>query len=291
MAARVVLGLLTDKQDFQLLEAAAAREAANRVGLAIEVVFADNNAVVQIQQLFRSIHAPESERPVAIVVKTVTGEGLERVARNAVQAGIGWMLLGRKVPYIEALRRQRPDLPIGTVSVDHEEIGRIQGRQLRKVVPQGRSVLYVQGPSDTSAARLRLDAVHEAAQQGGFELRLLEGDWTEVSAEKVVSAWLRLSTSESLNPAAIAAQNDAMALGARKALLQSRPQWARLPLFGCDGLPGGGQALVARGELAGTIIAPATAGVAVTLVARMRAGERPALDQTLTPRAHPSETG
>jgi ribose transport system substrate-binding protein len=290
MVAKVALGLLTDKQDFQLVEAAAAREAAEQAGLAIEIAFAGNNAVVQIQQLFRWIHAPESERPLAIVVKSVTGEGLVRVARNAVEAGIGWILLGSGVAYIEALRRQRPDLPIGTVAVDHEEIGRIQGRQLGKVVPRGGSVLYVQGPSDTSAARLRLHAVQQAAEQGGFELKVLEGHWTEQSAERAVSAWLRLSTSESLNPAAIAAQNDAMVLGARSALRKIRPEWARLPLFGCDGLPAGGQALVARGELAGTIIAPPAAGVAVTLVARMRAGERPALDQTLTPRAHPSET-
>jgi len=51
---------------------------------------AEGNAVVQIHQLSACVHAPGERRPAAIVVETVVGEGLERVARNAVKAGIGW---------------------------------------------------------------------------------------------------------------------------------------------------------------------------------------------------------
>src|SRR5512139_436936 len=149
MTPRVVVGLLSDAQEFQLMQAADAREAGARAGLAVEVVFADNNAVQQIHQLFRYIHVPQDERPAAIVVETVTGEGLERVARNAVAAGIGWVLLNRQVPYVEALRQAYPGLAIANVTVDQEEVGQIQGRQLRALLPQGGSVLYVQGPSDT----------------------------------------------------------------------------------------------------------------------------------------------
>ena len=71
-------------------------------------LFADNNAVQQIHQLFRHVHAPEGERPAAIVVETVTGEGLERVARNAVAAGIGWVLLNRQVPLRRGAAPGRP---------------------------------------------------------------------------------------------------------------------------------------------------------------------------------------
>ena len=38
------------------------------------------HAVVQIQQLFKHIHAPEGGRPSAVVVEATTSEGLERVA-------------------------------------------------------------------------------------------------------------------------------------------------------------------------------------------------------------------
>src|SRR5687768_14045138 len=86
--ARVFVSLLAQDQEFQRLQAADATETAAHHGLDVEIAFAENNGVVQIQQLFKAIHAPAEERPRAIVVETVTGEGLERVARNAVRAGV-----------------------------------------------------------------------------------------------------------------------------------------------------------------------------------------------------------
>ena len=41
------------------------------------------------------------------------------------------------------------------VSADHEEIGRIQGRQFAALLPRGGSVLYIKGPSRSSSARKR----------------------------------------------------------------------------------------------------------------------------------------
>src|SRR4026208_1808738 len=63
MKPRVVVSLLTSAQEFQLLQAADARSAAQRVGVDLEVVFAENNAVVQIHQIYKFVHAPEGERP------------------------------------------------------------------------------------------------------------------------------------------------------------------------------------------------------------------------------------
>jgi ribose transport system substrate-binding protein len=289
MAARVVVGLLSDQQEFQLMQAADARETAQRAGLTAEVVFADNNAVLQIHQLFKEIHAPEGERPAAIVAETVTGEGLERVARNAVRAGVGWVLMNRNVTYLDALRAERPDLPVSNVTVDQEEVGRIQGRQLRALLPQGGPVLYFQGPSDTWAAIGRLRGAEEAVRGAGIELKVLNGDWTEASAEKALSTWLRLKTSEGLRPAAIAAQNDSMAIGALRAVRAHRAEWATAPLIGCDGLPEGGQKLVSSGELTATIVTPTTAGPALQLVARALAGERSPAELKLAPRSFPPE--
>jgi len=289
MATRVVVGLLSDQQEFQLIQAADARDSAARAGLAVEVVFADKNAVQQIHQLFREIHKPEGERPAAIVVETVTGEGLERVARNAVRAGIGWVLISGSVSYLEPLRKERPDLPIANVTVDQVEAGRIQGRQLRALLPRGGPVLYIQGPADTSAAAGRLRGVEETIKGAGIELKLLNADWTDAGAEKALATWLRLKTTEGFRPGVIAAQNDSMAVGARQAVNTLRKDWAGLPFLGCDGLPEGGQKLVARGELAATIVTPSPTGPAVTLVARALAGERPPAELKLAPRSHPSE--
>jgi len=286
---KVVVSLLSEQQEFQRMQAADARVAAERAGLAIDVVFADNNAVLQIHQLFRYVHAPQAERPAAIVVETVTGEGLERVARNAIKAGIGWVLINRSVSYLDALRQERADLPIGVVSVDNREAGRIQGRQLKALLPRGGSVLYLQGPADTAAAIDRLSGAQETLDDGGIELRLLNGDWTADGGEKAVTGWLRLKTSEGFRPAVVTAQNDEMARGARRALHAQRPDWKDLLYTGCDGLPEGGQKLVRAGELAATIVTPPPAGPAVGLVARALAGERVEREVNLPPRSYPSE--
>ena len=69
MSAKVFASLLSEEQDFQVMQAADARETGARLGLDVEVVFAESHAVLQIQQLFRAIHAPEGERPVAVIVQ------------------------------------------------------------------------------------------------------------------------------------------------------------------------------------------------------------------------------
>jgi ABC-type sugar transport system substrate-binding protein len=285
---KIVVGLLNDQQDFQKMQAADARAAAARAGLDVEVVFAESHAVVQIQQLFKHIHAPEAERPAAIVVEPATAEGLERVARNAVRAGMGWMLVNGNVRYIDGLRQERPDLPIGNVAVDNVEAGRIQGRQARALAPGGGPVLCVGGPADTSAAIERLAGLKETLG-GGYEVKVLNGDWTEQSGDKAVGAWLRLKTSEGFRPCVFVAQNDAMAVGARRATRAHRREWSDVPVIGCDGLPEGGQRLVRAGELAATVVTPTTAGQAVALVGRALGGERLAAEVRLAPRSFPPE--
>jgi len=286
---RLVASFLSEDQEFQVMQAADAKLAAERAGLDLEVVYAENNAVLQIQQLFRFVHAPEAERPAVIIVETVVGEGLERVARNAARVGIGWVLLNRKVAYLESLRQEWPRLPISMVSTDQLEVGRIQGRQFRALLPKGGSVLYVQGPADTSAARERLEGMQDVIAGTRIETKVLHAEWTEGSAEKAVVAWLRLKTSEGFHPGLVGAQNDAMAMGARKALIAQRQEWSRLPFTGCDGLPEGGQRLVDVKLLAATVVVPSNAGPAVDLVARFLNGE-PAPPQIVqAPRSYPPE--
>jgi galactofuranose transport system substrate-binding protein len=287
---RILASFLSKDQEFQVMQAADAQVAASRAGFDLEVLYADQNAVQQIHQLFKFIHAPANERPLAIVVETVVGEGLQRVARNAVRAGISWVLLNRRVAYLESLRREYPQLAIAAVSGDQLAMGRIQGRQFRALLPRGGNVLYLQGPPDTSAAQERLQGAREIVQGAGIQLRTLEGDWTEAGAEKVVTNALRLKTADTLKPDLVGAQNDAMALGARKALVAIRPDWARVPFTGCDGLPEGGQRLVNVRQFAATIIAPSNAGPAIDLVARwLKTKEQPPPLVMLSPVSYPPE--
>jgi len=287
---KVVASFLSRDQEFQVMQAADAQVAATRAGFEIAVLYAEQNAVQQIHQLFKYIHAPTEERPLAIVVETVVGEGLERVARNATRAGISWVLLNRRVSYLEALRKEYPHLAISAVSGDQLGVGRIQGRQFQILLPKGGSVLYIQGPPDTSTAQERLQGAREVLEGTGIELRVLEGDWTAASAERAVTNALRLKSAENLRPDLVGAQNDAMATGARDALLAIRPDWARVPFTGCDGLPEGGQRLVNVKQLAATVVAPSNSGPAIDLVARwLKTKEQPPARVVLTPTSYPPE--
>ncbi len=286
---KVVVALLNADQEFQQLQARDARESAARLKLDVEVAFAEGHAVVQIQQLFKHIHAPEAERPVAIVVESATGEGLERVARNAVKAGIGWILVNARAGYVDELRQAHPGLPIATLGADQKEIGRIQGRQCRALLPGGGRVLCVQGPADSAATAGRLEGLKETLGPA-FEIRGVNGDWTEAGGEKAVVSWLRLKTAEAFRPDVVACQNDSMAVGARKALREHRREWGALAFLGCDGLPEGGQKMVAEGALAATVVTPSNTGPALEVVARwLQTKQVPPREVRLAAKSHPPE--
>jgi ribose transport system substrate-binding protein len=116
---------------------------------------------------------------------------------------------------------------------------------------------------------------------------VLNGDWTPESASRAVTSWLRLKARGTVDIHLVAAQNDSMAAGARQAIEQLRPEWAALPFTGCDGLPSGGQKMVAQGRLAATIVKPTTTGPAIELATRRLKGEKVTPDLILHARSHP----
>jgi ABC-type sugar transport system substrate-binding protein len=295
--AKIVVALLNEDQEFQQVQAQDARDAARRLGLEVEVHFAQGHAVVQIQQLFKHIHAPAEARPLAIVVEPAASEGFERVARNAVKSGVGWILINTNAPYLDGLRSEHKELPIGMVGSDQKEVGRIQGRQIVQLLGKQGRVLCVQGPAESATTQGRFQGLKEVLG-AQHELRALNGDWTEPGAERAVNSWLRLKTAESFRPDIVASQNDSMAIGAKKALLKQHPDWAGIPLLGCDGLPQGGQKLVSQGQLAATIITQSNTGTAIEFLQRWLAEKQelprevliqpnsfPPVEK-LTPRAH-----
>ncbi len=288
--ARLFVSLTDEQQEYQRLQAAEARAAAQRHHFALDVLYAENNAVLQIHQLFARLHAPPSERPAAIVVHPIAGDGLERVARNAAEAGVGWLTLNRNSPYLEGLRRGHPALPIACVTPDQREVGRIQGRQIRSLSPQGGLIVYVQGLASASAAQDRLHGAQEALADVALDWKILSGDWTESSGRKAVTAWLRLKSVESARPALIAAQNDAMAIGARRAAVAHDRDWSRIPVIGVDGLPDGGQVLVKAGEMTATVILPPTAGAGVDVFARWLSDrQQPPAEIVMASHSYPPE--
>ena len=280
-----LLSLTTNDNDYQQEQAEAAKKSARQVSADIEIIHADNDAINQSQQLLKVIQSSTVPRPDAIILEPVGGTALPHVARAAVAAGIGWVVLNREAEYMNELRASSK-LPIFEIGSDHVEIGRIQGRQFAALLPAGGSVLYIQGPSDSSAAKQRTQGVSETKPEN-IQLSMLRAQWTETSAYRTVVSWLRLSTSQRAQMSLIAAQDDSMAMGARKAfqdqaLGADQQRFLSLPYTGCDGMPKTGQAWVRSGLLAATVVVPPNAGLAVEmLVKAFQSGTQP-VTQTLT---------
>ena len=274
-----LLSLTTNDNDYQIEQAKSAEEAGRRLGVDLQIIYADNDAINQSQQLLKIIQSGSGAAPDAIVFEPAGSTGLPQVARAAAAAGMGWVILNREVDYIGSLRAAY-DAPVFCITSDHKEIGRIQGRQIAALLPRGGSILYIQGPSGSDAAQQRTDGMQET-KPADVQVRMVRAQWTEGSAYQSVSAWLRLSTSRALKMEGVIAQDDSMAMGARKAFQEiidpeQRDQWLSLPFAGCDGMPKTGQAWVRNGLLAATVIVPANAGLALEmLVKSLQAGSVP----------------
>lgn len=282
---RFILSLPTNDNDYQLEQASAAEDAAKRLGVDLQIIQADNDAITQSQQLLKLIQSRDQAVPDGIIFEPAGGTALPQVARAAAMAGMGWVVLNREVEYIAELRKTYR-VPTFAITSDHEEMGRIQGRQLAALLPNGGSALYIQGPSESLAAKQRTSGMYET-KPAEVQVKLMKGQWTEASAYKTVSSWLRLSTSHQTRIDVIAAQDDSMAMGARKAFEElpdekARERWMSLPYLGCDGLPNSGQVWVRRGLLRATIYSPANAGKAVDMLATAIRNSTMPPEQTLT---------
>jgi ribose transport system substrate-binding protein len=266
---RFLVSLTTNDNDYQIEQARAAEIAAKKIGADLQILYADNDAINQSTQILKAVQAAQDDRPDAIVFEPVGGTALPQVARAAVSAGIGWAVLNRDANYISELR-QVGGAPVFGVSSDHTEIGRIQGRQCAALLSTGGTVLYIQGPSENSAAKDRTLGMQEA-KPANIHLIMLKGQWTEESAQRAVRSWLKLSTSQKTSVDLIAAQDDSMAVGARKAFQElpaeiDRERWLSRPFLGCDGLPNTGQAWVRSGLLTATIFIPPNTGQAIEML-------------------------
>lgn len=249
-----VVSLTNNENDYQQEQAAAAERAAHRLGVDLKIIHANNDAVGQSQQLLEFIQG-STARPDAIIFEPAGGTAFPQVARAAAAVGIGWVVLNHEVDYLAQLRRDH-QVPMFSISSDHKEIGKIQGRQFAALLPQGGSVLYIEGPANSSAARDRTLGMN-STKPAHIKVKTLRANWTEESARKTVSSWLRLSTSLGAHIDLVGAQDDSMAAGARKAFAeiadQDRERWLKIPFTGCDGLPKTGQSWVRSGLLAATI--------------------------------------
>jgi ribose transport system substrate-binding protein len=285
-----LVSLMTQENDYQVEQAASAQAAAAKLGVNLQIVYANNDAVLQTQQILKFVQEP-SERPDAILVEPV-GTGMPQVAKAAVSAGVAWAIVNAGVDYLPELRRDAM-VPVFSVVSNNEEIGKIQGQQIGALLGQSGCVLAIEGPSVRDVARLRTKGMM-AAKPARVTVKALKGDWTQNSGYHAIRQWLGLSTSRELHVGLIACQNDDMAIGARRAFeeladTKEREAWLKLPILGCDGVPKTGQAWVRSRRMTATVISPPLMGDAMhLLVAARKSGVQPPERTVASPVSFPT---
>jgi ribose transport system substrate-binding protein len=282
---RFLVSLTTNDNDYQIEQAHSAEQAAQKAGAETQIVYAGNDAITQSTQILKAIQSDENQRPDAVVFEPVGGTALPQVARAAASAGIGWAVLNRDASYIPELRKSS-SAPFFGVTSDHLEIGRIQGRQFAALLPHGGSILYIQGPAENPAAKERTVGMQET-KPSNIHVTVLRAQWTEESAQRSVRSWLKLSTSQKAAIDLVGAQDDSMAIGARKAFEElpnesDRERWLNLPFTGCDGLPKTGEAWVRTGVLAATVFVPPNTGQAIEVLVDVLQNGKKAPERALT---------
>src|SRR5260370_37476431 len=125
-----------------------------------------------------------------------------------------------------------------------------------------------------------------------IEIRSLQGQWQESVACDVVASWLQLPASRTLRSMVVAAQNDFMAMGARKAFSQLGKQPASqtpaVKYIGCDGLDEHGCRWVQSGSLDATVRCPSLTRIAMDLLAQeLRHGVAPQPVTLAPPSSYP----
>ena len=286
-----LVSLTNNENDYQQEQQAAAEKAARRLGVDLKIVHANNDAVTQSQQLLHYIQGSAGARPDAIVFEPAGGTGFPQVARAAVAADIGWVVLNHEADYLKQLR-QSCHVPVFSLSSDHGEVGKIQGKQFAALLPQGGSILYIEGPANSSASHERTAGM-KLTKPANIQVKTMRANWTEESAYRAVSSWLRLRTSQETSIDLVGAQDDSMAAGARKAFAEiavgERERWLKIPFTGCDGLPKTGQSWVRSGLLAATIFIRPNTDLALEMITEaIRTGSQPAESKLIAPESVPT---
>ncbi len=279
MAGKIALALVDESNEFQQILKQDAEAVARRAGLSLEVHFTGEDLNEHLHEL-RHLIEDEANRPAALLVMAVRDHGLSRTVRQAAKAGVHWVFLNRTEDDLDPIRAEFPGVVVATVCPDEIETGRVQGRQFKALLRQGK-VLYIQGNPRSLASRERTAGMQEEVTGAPFEVVLAGGEWSPEAAGRAVKDWLRFAVGGHLPFDLIGCQNDHMAGGVLDALASAagelrRPELLRVPVTGCDGSPEVGQRMVREGRLAATVVLPRVAGPAVECVARLlQRGERP----------------
>src|SRR5205085_2850037 len=102
---RFVVSLMTKNNDYQLEQAASAQQASHKLGVDVQILYADNDPITQSTQLLKVIQAAPEARPDGIIFEAAGGTAFPQAAQAAVSAKIAWVVMNREADYLADLRR------------------------------------------------------------------------------------------------------------------------------------------------------------------------------------------
>jgi ABC-type sugar transport system substrate-binding protein len=274
----LALCLVDADNDFQQAARLDAEDAARGAGLSIETHWSGGDLSAQLAQVRQLLD--RTSPPAAILIMAVRDRGLARLAAEAAGAAIHWVFLNRTEDDLDDVRRVHPRAIVCQIYPDEVETGRVQGRLVQALLPNGGRVLQVEGSRRSLAARDRTAGTLQVLAGGPVQLVPLEAGWTAEEGREAVRGWLRVAVRANVHLDLVLCHNDLLAVGAREALEEvartlERPGLTTLPIVGCDGTPSVGQKMVEEGRIAATVVLPRSSRTAVELVARALAGGEP----------------
>jgi len=276
---------------YQILQEETAIAEAASLGFSLEVIHAPGFDHLRV--IRRRLGDTGASGVDAVVVEPGSLSSTELLLKE-LKGRAGLILLNAWSPAVEEQAASwGAGLPIGTLSTDHVEIGRIQALQVNAVAPDGGSVLCVTGSLRSSAAQQRLAGLKSALKPGLTLHDAEAGEWTEEGGARAFESWYGLFRSRRFELHAIAAQSDELAVGARRAALSlatpaHRETLAVAKLLGVDACPAYGKRLVDEGTLAASVVAPANTGDALRRLHRFwQAGQPVALRAFTRPLPYP----
>lgn len=284
MARRVALLLNDEDNGYERALAAAAQLAARRHGFELlPPHFAAGSPVQQLSAVFAFQRAGLD----ACLVTAVAPDAEWSAIENLLRAKVAVVLLNREPADLKRARAAHPGCLLASVLPDQAQIGRLQGEQCLKLLPDGGFVLLVTGAEQSPSTVMRRAGFLERVEPTGVHaVHKLEGRWTTEGARQAVSDWFKFGADRHRALDLVVCQNDPMAVGVRSALeaqaaAVGKTELARTPITGVDGLPAEGQRRVRDGELVATVVMPLTTGPAMEILAAHWAGGAPELRRVL----------
>lgn len=210
------------------------------------IASANDNSERQIQQINQYIEKKVNLLIISPNQLSNISQAIERAAQN-------------NIPVILFDRKSDNDNYTAFIGADNYEMGRTIGEYMAKQLHGSGNIIEIQGLKGSSPAIERHSGFISAISHYPdlHLLTTLESDWTEEGGRKAMETWLH-SARPTQNINYVFAQNDRMAVGARKALIASRQNIEKVFFTGIDGLPnqGGGLELVRDGILEVSYIYP-----------------------------------